>query len=172
MDSTYLKLAHQAGLTEEENTAVVAKSIQEAIDYKFKLIMIRPEMVSMARRMIDAASSSVLIGTVIDFPQGTSSKEVKCKEALAACANGADELDYVVNYVAFKKGEIETVKNEVRVCTILGTDNKKAVKWIIETAALTDDEITAITSIIRDVVTAHLPEELYSSVFIKSSTGE
>ena len=68
LDSTYLKTAEQAGISQAENQAVAKAFIQEAIDEHFKLIMIRPEMVAIAREMIDAAKSKADVGTVIDFP--------------------------------------------------------------------------------------------------------
>lgn len=50
LDATYLKTAEQAGLTPEENTVVVKKNVQEAIEEGFKLVMIRPDMVSLAKK--------------------------------------------------------------------------------------------------------------------------
>lgn len=50
LDSTYLKTPQQANLTVEENTFVVKGFIQEAIDENYKLIMIRPDMVSLAKK--------------------------------------------------------------------------------------------------------------------------
>jgi deoxyribose-phosphate aldolase len=70
LDSTYLKTADQAGLDEKDNVKVVTGFIQEAIDEHFKLIMIRPDMVSLASQMVSDASSNLQIGTVIDFPGG------------------------------------------------------------------------------------------------------
>ena len=61
LDSTYLKTATQANLSEKENTEVVKNCIQEAIDNDFKLIMIRPDKVAMARKMIHEANSKVTI---------------------------------------------------------------------------------------------------------------
>jgi len=113
LDSTYLKTAAQAGLTEKENATVVEGFIQEAISEGFKLIMIRPDYVKTARKMIDAAGSKLLIGTVISFPEGTNSLEEKLSEAQKAIEDGVDELDYVCNYEAFKKGEVDLVKEEV-----------------------------------------------------------
>jgi deoxyribose-phosphate aldolase len=63
-----LKTADQAGLDEKDNVKVVTGFIQEAIDEHFKLIMIRPDMVSLASQMVSDASSNLQIGTVIDFP--------------------------------------------------------------------------------------------------------
>ena len=52
---------------------MVKNCIQEAIDYDFKLIMIRPDQVVLDKKMIEAANSKVTIGTVIDFPKGNKS---------------------------------------------------------------------------------------------------
>jgi hypothetical protein len=54
-----------AGLDEKDNVKVVTGFIQEAIDEHFKLIMIRPDMVSLASQMVSDASSNLQIGTVI-----------------------------------------------------------------------------------------------------------
>jgi deoxyribose-phosphate aldolase len=160
LDSTYLKTNSQAGLSESENEAVAQGFIQEAIDEEFKLIMIRPDRVALAKKMITDANSNVLVGTVIDFPEGTSSIANKLDEALECIQNGADELDYVCNYEAFKAGDVDLVKAEILKGTQLGLDNNKIVKWIIEVAAL-----------IKNVVVDNFKPEVYSSVFVKSSTG-
>lgn len=171
LDSTYLKTATQAGLSETENIVIVKKNIQEAIDEHFKLIMIRPDMVSIAREMIADAHSNLQIGTVIDFPEGKSSVEDKLLEAIKAMEAGADDLDFVCNYEAFKNGNIDLVKEEVLKCTLLGLENNKVVKWIIEVAALNDKEIVQLSALIKNVVISNFKEELYQSVFVKSSTG-
>jgi deoxyribose-phosphate aldolase len=171
LDSTYLKTAEQAGLSEEENETVACKFIQEAIDNNFKLIMIRPWMVSTARQMIDAASAGVTVGTVIDFPLGSGGISVKLQEATAAVANGADDLDFVIDYALYKSGEEEGVKAEVLQCTQYGLSKKKIVKWIIESAALEEEQITAVSALIRDIVIANFPERDHRNVYIKSSTG-
>ena len=171
LDSTYLRTAEQANLTEEENTSVVKQNIQEAIDEQFKLIMIRPEYIKMARKMINEEQSNLVIGTVIDFPEGTSSIENKINEAEQAILDGVDELDYVVNYEAFKKGDVSLIKDEVISCTRLGLLHHKVVKFIIEVAALSDDEIIKISSLIKNTVVANFDEKSYPNVFVKSSTG-
>ncbi|RTZ00368.1 deoxyribose-phosphate aldolase [Flavobacterium sp. RSP49] len=171
LDSTYLKTAVQAGLSHEENTLVAQGFIQEAIEERFKLIMIRPEMVPLARKMILSAHSNLEIGTVIDFPQGRSSIEQKLIEAGQAIDNGADDLDFVCNYEAFKNGEIDLVKDEILKCTQLGLANKKVVKWIIEVAALNDKEIIQLSSLIKNVIVSNFQQELFATIFVKSSTG-
>jgi deoxyribose-phosphate aldolase len=171
LDSTYLKTNDQAGLGEDENKVIVQGFIQEAIDEGFKLIMIRPDRVALAKKMIETAQSNVLIGTVIDFPGGQSALGDKLEEALQCIQNGADELDYVCNYKAFKAGNIALVEEEILKGTQLGLDNNKVVKWIIEVAALNDLQIAQLTALIKNVVVSNFKQEVYDLVFVKSSTG-
>ncbi|WP_395042992.1 deoxyribose-phosphate aldolase [Flavobacterium sp.] len=171
LDSTYLKTPAQAGLSVVENTEIVKKFIQEAIDESFKLIMIRPDMVSLAKKMIAKANSKVLIGTVIGFHEGTNLLQEKLDEANKAITDGADDLDFVCNYEAFKKGEIDLVKNEILQATKLGLQHHKTVKWIIEVAALNSDQIIQISALIKNVVMSNFNEDYYNSVYVKSSTG-
>jgi deoxyribose-phosphate aldolase len=171
LDSTYLKTAEQAGLSESENEIVARGFIQEAIDENFKLIMIRPNRVALAKEMISKENSKVQVGTVIDFPDGKSSIAEKMDEALQCIQNGVDELDFVCNYEAFKKGNDELVKEEILLGTRLSLEHSKIVKWIIEVAALSDLQIAKLSALIKDVVVANFKEEEYESVFVKSSTG-
>ncbi|PXY45511.1 deoxyribose-phosphate aldolase [Flavobacterium hydrophilum] len=171
LDSTYLKTASQAGLSETENTALVKNAITEAITEGFKLIMIRPEYVSLAKEMILHANSNLGVGTVIDFPEGKSDIQEKIREANEAIANGADDLDFVCNYDAFKNGDTELVKQEILVATQIALANNKIVKWIIEVAALNEKEIIQFSSLIKNIVISNFKEEEYASVFVKSSTG-
>lgn len=171
LDSTYLKTAEQSSLSESENKEVVTSVIKEAINCEFKLVMIRSEYVSLAKQLIEKYNSKLLIGTVIDFPKGDGSIEEKIYQASVAISNGVDELDYVVDYEAFKRGEINNVKDQVAQCTKYGLDNNKVVKWIIETAALNDHEIVALTVLIKNCVISHFKEDKFEKIFVKSSTG-
>jgi deoxyribose-phosphate aldolase len=171
LDSTYLKTAAQAGLSEKDNDTIVKGFIQEAIEEGFKLIMIRPDKVKMAREMITAAKSKLLIGTVISFPEGTNSLDHKLEEAYQAIEDGVDEIDFVCNYEEFKKGNTELVKNEIYRGTRLAFENHKVAKWIIEVAALTDAQIIQISALIKNVIITDFKEECYANVFVKSSTG-
>ena len=170
LDSTYLKTAQQAGVEEFENQKIVNSVVQEAIDFRFKLVMIRPEYVQEAKRMIQQQSSNLLVGTVIDFPKGCSSVDKKINMASEAMRFGADELDFVINYEAFKNNDLDTVKAEVERSTSLCLENQKVVKWIIEIAALSEQQIANITQLIRDVVENNFAKDVMN-VFVKSSTG-
>lgn len=171
LDSTYLKTPQQANISVEENIKIVQANIEEAIEEGFKLIMIRPDMVAMARKMISKAQSNVTIGTVISFHEGTNTLEEKLAEAQQAINDGVDDLDYVCNYQAFKSGDIALVKKEILEGTKLGLAHHKIVKWIIEVAALTNDEIIQLSALIKNVIVSHFKEDQYQNVFVKSSTG-
>mgnify|MGYP003657825218 CR=1 FL=1 len=171
MDSTYLKTPDQAGISDEETDVIIFDTIKDAIDHNMKLVMIRPEYVKTAREFIDSEGGNVLVGTVIDFPNGNSSVSEKVDEATKAIEDGVDELDYVIDYQSFKGGNIEKVQEEVLKGTSVGLDGGTKVKWIIESAALTESEIAAITELIRNVVVETFGEEKASNVFVKTSTG-
>jgi deoxyribose-phosphate aldolase len=171
LDSTYLKTAKQAKISEKENTVLVQNFVQETIDEKFKLVMIRPDKVALAKKLIEKQNSKVLIGTVIGFPEGTNTIEEKLSEAKQAINDGADELDFVVNFEAFKSGEISLVKKEVFQGTQFALQHNKTVKWIIEIAALNGAQIIQLTSLIKNIVVANFKEDEFENVFVKSSTG-
>ncbi|HHH52123.1 MAG TPA: deoxyribose-phosphate aldolase, partial [Bacteroidetes bacterium] len=171
LDSTYLKTPEQAGISEEETKKNVENLILEAIKNHFYLVMIRPKYVKMARQIIDEQKSDVKVGTVIGFHEGTLNYKLKLAEAQQAINDGVDELDYVVNYEAFKNGDINLVKKEVFEGSLLGIKNGKVVKWIIEVAALSPEQIAQLAKLIRDVVVQTIGMQDAKKVFVKSSTG-
>lgn len=171
LDSTYLKKAKQANISKKETKQNVISLINEAIKYDFVLVMIRPKFVKLAKKMIKKANSKVTVGTVIGFHEGTKPISKKLIKAKKAVDNGVDDLDYVINYEAFKDGDIELVKDEVLKGTELGLHHNKIVKWIIEVAALNDEQIIGISKLIRDVVVKNFDEKQYKKVYVKSSTG-
>ncbi len=171
LDSTYLKLPSQSGLTEEQNWEEAKKITEEAIENHFYLAMIRPEYVKKVKEIITQAHSDVKVGTVIGFHEGTYPTSEKLEEAQKAIEDGVDELDYVINYEAFKKGEIELVKNEFVSGTSLGLEAGKVVKWIIEIAALTDEQIQSICSYFSIWAQENFKKEDWEKIFVKSSTG-
>lgn len=171
LDSTYLKTEEQANISEKETKQMITNLIQEAIDNNFVLVMIRPKFVSFAKQMIKKANAKVTVGTVLGFHEGTYSLKEKLNQAQKAIDDGVDDLDYVINYQAFINGKINLVKKEVLEGTKLGLENHKIVKWIIEIAALNNEQIIAITKLINQVVTANFDKKYFKKVFVKSSTG-
>ena len=171
IDSTYLKTSEQAGISDEDTSRLISKTIKDAIDHNMKLVMIRPEFVTLADQMIKEYDSDLLVGTVIGFPNGDNSLGEKFDEAIQAIEDGVDELDYVVNYKAFKNGDLDTIMKEVSEGTSIGVGEGKSVKWIIESAALTSEEIAELTKLISKIVIETVGEEKASNVFVKTSTG-
>ena len=76
-----------------------------------------------------------------------------------------------MNYKDFKNGDLDTIRYEVSEGTIIGVDKGKVVKWIIESAALTSDQIAELTRLISEVVIRSVGEEKARNVFVKTSTG-
>ena len=171
LDATYLKTAIQAGITEKENLEKVVALTKEAISYGYKLVMIRSNYITTVKKIVNILGSKVLIGTVIDFPCGNASLKQKIQEAENAIKLGADELDFVVNYNAFKKGNIVLVTEEVTRCIALCLSNQKIAKFIIEAAALSNEEIIVISQLMKQIVLENFGEENAENVFVKSSTG-
>lgn len=171
LDSTYLKTPAQSGLSEEETLQKDIELAQEAIDNGIFAVMIRPDYVSAVKKYITDKNSDVVVGTVIGFHEGTYSVEEKLAEAEKAIADGADELDFVVNYAAYLKGELDLVREEFIKCTALCLQHHKIAKWIIEIAALTDDQIAGMTKHISEWAEENFSENELSNIFVKSSTG-
>ena len=171
LDSTYLKTPAQSGLTEEQTLETVINLAKEAIENDIFAVMIRPDYVKKMKQFLTEQNSNVVIGTVIGFHEGTYSKEHKLAEAQKAIEDGVDELDFVINYEAYKNGEVDAVESEFLDCTKLCLDNGKIAKWIIEIAALTDEQIADITKKIATWAEENFSNENLEKIFVKSSTG-
>lgn len=171
LDSTYLKTPSEAGISEAETLDKVIALAQEAVDCGFFAVMIRPDYVKKIREFLDEKKSHVVLGTVIGFPEGTYSLNHKLQEAQKAIADGADELDFVINYELYKKGDTDIVRNEFIEGTKLCLDNGKVAKWIIEIAALNDGQIADLTQKIAQWAQENFTEQDFKNIFVKSSTG-
>ncbi len=171
LDSTYLKTPAQSGLSDEETLQKDIELTQEAIDNGIFAVMIRPDYVSEIKKYIQEKHSNVVVGTVIGFHEGTYSVDDKLAEATQAIADGADELDFVINYNAYLEGNLTVVKEEFVQCTALCLQHHKIAKWIIEIAALTDVQIADLTKHISNWAEENFSENDLSKIFVKSSTG-
>jgi deoxyribose-phosphate aldolase len=171
IESTYLKNAAQAQLDPTAYQQFLQEFVQEAIQEQYKLVMVRPEVVKLTKQWIASQKSNLLVGTVVDFPLGQSELSHKIELAKQAIADGADELDFVCNYEAFKKGNDLLVKQEIIKCSAVGLNANKVVKWIIEVAALSPQEIVKLTVLIKNCIVSQFKEIYYDKVYVKSSTG-
>ncbi|MGG5210968.1 deoxyribose-phosphate aldolase [Chryseobacterium sp. MIQD13] len=171
LDSTYLKTPEQSGISDEETLQIDKKLAQEAMENGIFAVMIRPDYVADIKKYLQEKNSNVVVGTVIGFHEGTYSIAEKLAEASKAIEDGADELDFVINYNAYLKGELALVKDEFVQCTKLALQHHKVVKWIIEIAALTDAQIADITKNISNWALENFSENDLPNIFVKSSTG-
>jgi len=171
LDSTYLKTPSQSGITEEETIQKLKDIAQVAIGKNIFAVMIRPQYVSEIKKYIRERNSNVAVGTVIGFHEGNYSVEEKLAEASKAIQDGADELDFVINYNAYLKGNVDLVKKEFLECTQLCIENHKVAKWIIEIAALDNQQIADLTKSISNWAEENFSEHDLSKIYVKSSTG-
>ncbi len=136
----------------------IDKLVAEAKQYNFLGVCVPPFWVKRAKREI--GDSKILLITVAGFPLGYSMTETKLEEIKNAIDNGADEVDVVWNISSFKSGNPWT-KIEIAKCSKLVHGYQKALKVIIETAYLSDDEIVEACKICVDA----------GADFVKTSTG-
>ena len=132
--------------------------VEQGKRYNFAGICVPPFWVKKARREI--GTTDLRLVTVIGFPLGYQMTESKINEMEMAIANGADELDMVINVSAFKSG-MPWVKVEIAKCARLAHENGRLIKVIIETAYLSNDEMVDAAKICQDA----------GADYVKTSTG-
>ncbi|MDR2772846.1 MAG: deoxyribose-phosphate aldolase [Elusimicrobiota bacterium] len=133
------------------------KLCSDAAANKFYSVCVPPFMVKSCKEMLD--SSEVKITTVIGFPLGYSTPEIKASEAAFAIKQGADDIDMVINISEAKSGNFDYLKKEL-VMVREATQNK-TLKVIIETCYLSKEEIAKISRLVSDC----------KADFVKTSTG-
>ena len=122
-------------------------------------VCINPYYVALAKS--ELSNTNIKVCTVIGFPLGQNTKEVKIFETRDAIENGADEIDMVINIAALKDGLYDYVKGEIKCIFDVVKESKKLLKVIIENAYLTDDEKRKVCEICKDI----------GVDFVKTSTG-
>lgn len=128
----------------------------DGIKYQTASVCIPPCYV---KRASEYANGRVKICTVIGFPNGYNTTAVKEFETKDAIANGADEIDMVINIGQLKAGNYDYVENEIR--TLKNACGEKILKVIIETCLLTDEEKIKMCELVTKA----------GADFIKTSTG-
>ena len=145
-------LLKQDALTED-----LKKLFDEAKRYNFRGVCINPAYVKMAKEALK--DTDVKIVTVIGFPLGANKTEVKAFEASAAKADGADEIDMVINATAIKDKNYDYVKEDIKAVKI--ACGELPLKVILETDLLTKDEIKKACELSVEA----------GANFVKTSTG-
>lgn len=131
IDHTLLK----ANATEAE----IVKLVEEAKTYRFASVCVNPTWVKKAAEMLKD-TPDVKVCTVIGFPLGANTKEVKAFETANAIANGATEVDMVINIGAMKDKQYDLVEADIK-AVVDAAKGKALTKVILETALLTKEEI-------------------------------
>ena len=149
IDHTILK----AFATEEE----VLKLCKEAVEHDFKSVCVNPVNVALAKKALEG--SDVLVCTVVGFPLGANTKEIKALETLDAIKNGADEIDMVINIGKAKEHDFEYIEDEIK-CVVTASAGK-TTKVIIETCYLSDEEKVECCKAAKAA----------GATFVKTSTG-
>ncbi|WP_323611213.1 deoxyribose-phosphate aldolase [Erysipelothrix enhydrae] len=144
-------------LKQNATEAQIRVLCDEAKEYDFMSVCINPGFVSLCSELL--SGTDVKVCTVIGFPLGANTTEVKVFETKNALDNGADEIDMVINVSALKDKKYDLIENEIR--SIKAACSENILKVIIETCLLEDDEIVKVCEL---AVAA-------GADFVKTSTG-
>lgn len=146
-------------LKPEAKQSDIAALCEEAKSFEFMSVCVQPTWVAFAAEQLK--DSIVKVCTVIGFPHGASNPEVKAFETANAIANGADEVDMVINVGAVKSQNWELVKKDIKAVADVAREKGALSKVIIETCLLTDEEKVRVCEIAKEV----------GADFVKTSTG-
>ena len=131
--------------------------IEEAKKYDFASVCVNPTWVSFAAQALK--TTDVKVCTVIGFPLGANTPELKAFETSDAIRNGVNEIDMVINIGALKSQNFDLVEKDIR--AVVEAAKGTLVKVIIETCLLTDDEKVKACQIAQKA----------GADFVKTSTG-
>jgi len=135
----------------------VKAGCEVALKYDVASVCCKPADVKFVANILKG--SDVLVGTVVGFPHGSSTTQSKVFETKEAVANGAVEIDVVINIGHLKSGKIQEVQSEIAAVVAAASGNQ--VKVILENAYLTDEE----------KITACKLVEAAGADYVKTSTG-
>ena len=135
------------------------KLCEEAAKYQFAMVAINSFPVALCKEYLKG--TGVHVGAAISFPLGQTTIGCKVFETKQAIAEGADEIDYVVNLVQLKNGNLAYVEDEMRQIVSICKEKDIISKVIFENCYLTDDEKKQLCEIACKV----------KPTFIKTSTG-
>ena len=157
MTQNYAAMIDHTLLKAEATRDQIKKLCEEAKQYGFASVCVNPTWVKYAAELLDGAES--IVCTVIGFPLGANTSAVKAFETKDAIANGASEIDMVINIGAMKNGEFDLVREDIK--AVVDAANGTLVKVIIETSLLTDEEKVKACEL----------AVLAGADFVKTSTG-
>jgi deoxyribose-phosphate aldolase len=137
----------------------IAQLCYEARKYEFASVCVNPTHVKMCAELL--RGSGVKVCTVIGFPLGASSPEVKAYETETALRDGATEIDMVINIGALKAKDYDLVAKDINGVVRMAHSAGALVKVIIETALLSDEEKKIASLLTKEA----------GADYVKTSTG-
>jgi deoxyribose-phosphate aldolase len=152
-----MQLVDHTLIRPEMRRADVERGIEDALELDTVAVVVRPWEVRWAADKV--ADTNVRLVTSIAFPHGAESTNVKLFQAERAIADGADELDVVMNVGAFLSGDVEYVLKDLS--GVVGAAHPVAVKVLIETAFLDPSQVIYAAKIAVDA----------GAAFVKNGTG-
>ncbi len=158
-DSNIARLIDHTLLKPDVTNDQIAQLCYEARKYHFASVCVNPTHVKLCADLLK--DTDVKVCTVIGFPLGASSPEVKIFETQTALKEGAREIDMVINVGALKSRDLELVARDIRGVVLTAHEAGAIVKVIIETSLLNEEE---------KVIACLLSKEAGAD-FVKTSTG-
>ena len=146
-------------LKPDASAADIDRLCAEAAEHRFAAVCINPTWVRRAAENL--RGTDVAVASVIGFPFGAATSEVKALEARRAIRDGAREIDMVINIGALKSGMLDAVREDIAQVSDACREAGAANKVIIETALLTDEE---------KVIACQLARQAKADM-VKTSTG-
>jgi deoxyribose-phosphate aldolase len=146
-------------LKADATEADIRKLCDEARTYGFASVCINPSWVTLAARLLKDAKPKVC--TVIGFPLGATTTVAKVCETEEALADGAKEIDMVINIGLLKSDKPDGVEQDIRVVSDAAHKSGAICKVIIETCLLTREEKTLASQLAKNA----------AADFVKTSTG-
>ncbi|MDF2675426.1 MAG: deoxyribose-phosphate aldolase [Clostridiales bacterium] len=158
MNNNIAGLIDHTALKPDTTIEQIRKLCAEAIEYGFASVCVNPGYVKLCSDLLKG--SKIKVCTVIGFPLGATTTAAKVAETTEAIANGASEVDMVINVGALKSGDFDCVKKDIE-GVVLAAKGKALVKVILETCLLTDEEKIKSCKICKEA----------GADFVKTSTG-
>lgn len=146
-------------LKPDATAADVEKLCREAAEFHFATVCVNPTWVAFCARLL--RGSGVGVCSVVGFPLGATTPDVKQYETRRAIFDGATEIDMVLNVGALKSGDLRLVEQDIEAVTTPCRESGVVSKVIIEAALLSDEE----------KVTASTLTKAAGADFVKTSTG-
>jgi deoxyribose-phosphate aldolase len=146
-------------LKPDATASEIEKLCKEAAEFHFATVCVNPTWVAFASKLL--RGTGVGVCSVVGFPLGATTPDVKHYETRRAIFDGAREVDMVLNLGALKSGDLRLVEQDIESVTLPCREHGVVSKVIIEAALLTDEE----------KVTASTLTKAAGADFVKTSTG-